>query len=548
MNKKEIKAEYKARKKALKLEYKTEKKRRKYALRMRETELKYQKRTADGAERSEAKRALRSEKKDYKKEAYLQKAIYLEKKVGLKKKLREGLGSVVHKVSEWVPESLLGSLTLSYVLIFLVFSLLQGGLVAGGTYYLLSRRAADAVKTVANTLEAGELQQEIALRLAEDHALHLALYNQEGVLLYACGEESMEALPYNSRWEEPFPYRKGAETLMVYSHKVTTNEGTFFLNVSRSMSGENTLLSMLINLLLFAAALMLCLCYFVGYKMAQKQLRPIGVLGRAMEEMSAARLSDRLETTHIRTELVEVVDSYNGMLDKIEDAYERQKQFVSDASHELRTPLAVIHGYADILSRWGGEDPAMRQEAAEAILSQSENMQQLLERLLYIARSESGKIQAQPVQTELAPLCSEVLQDFRMMAPDRTFLLKGEASAYCDPNLVRQLLTILLDNAVKFTAEDGAVTVELQEEARHTALRVRDNGVGMAPAVAERVFERFYKGDASHNEKGFGLGLSIAKLIAESQGGAVSAESEEGKGSTFTVTLPLRGKPAGEEK
>ena len=125
------------------------------------------------------------------------------------------------------------------------------------------------------------------------------------------------------------------------------------------------------------------------------------------------------------------------------------------------------------------------------------------------------------------------------MAPDRTFLLKGEASAYCDPNLVRQLLTILLDNAVKFTAEDGAVTVELQEEARHTALRVRDNGVGMSPAVAERVFERFYKGDASHNEKGYGLGLSIAKLITESQGGSISVESQEGKGSTFTVALPL---------
>ena len=539
MNKKEIKTRWKTRKKALKLDYKTEKKRRKYAFRVRETELKYQKKTAEGAALSEAKRVLRVEKKEYKKEAYLQKAIYLEKKTGLKKKLREELGSVVHKVAERVPESLLGSLTLSYVLIFLVFSLLQGGLVAAGTYYMLSRRAADAVQTVANTLEAGGLRQEIAVRLAEDHSLHLAVYTEEGGLLYACGEESMEELPYNRRWEEPFRHRRGTDMLMVYSHRTVTEDGTFFLNVSRNMVEENTLLSMLINLLLFTAALMLCLCYFVGYKTAKKQLRPIGVLGRAMEKMSAANLSDRLETENIRTELVEVVDSYNGMLDKIEDAYERQKQFVSDASHELRTPLAVIRGYADILSRWGGEDPAMRKEATEAILSQSENMQQLLERLLYIARSESGRIKVKPEQTALAPLCGEILQDFRMMAPTRTFELNGEASAYCDPNLVRQLLTILLDNAVKFTAEEGHITLKIIPGQKNTAISVTDDGVGMSAETADHIFERFYKGDASHNEKGYGLGLSIAKLIAESQGGSISVESQEGKGSTFTVALPL---------
>lgn len=540
MNKKEIKTAYFYCKKELKLDYKTGKKRRKYAYRMAREELKYQRKNGPKAEVKNVKKALRDAKKEYKKEAYLQKSIYLEKAAALKKKKREELGSVVQMVAERVPESLVGSLTLSYVLIFLVFAVLQSVFVIASSYYTLERRATDAVLTVANTLEAGGLQQEIAARLVEDPNFHIALYRADGSLVYACGEESLsKVLPYNTRWEVPFSFRYQTDTLRIYSKKAETADGMFYLNVAKSMQTENAILSLLINLMLVSIALVLCLCYFVGYRTARKQLRPIGVLGRAMEEMSAARLSDRLETKNIRTELVEVVESYNRMLDKIEDAYERQKQFVSDASHELRTPLAVIHGYADILSRWGGEDPAVRKEAVEAILSQSANMQQLLERLLYIARSENGTVKASPEQTELAPLAAELLQDFRLLQPKRTFILQGEGTAWCDPNLVQQILTILLDNAVKFTADGGNITVKIAMGQKNTAVSVTDDGVGMSDEVAGRIFERFYKGDSSHNEKGFGLGLSIAKLITESQGGTITAVSAEGVGSTFTVTLPL---------
>lgn len=540
MNKTEIKAAYKRRKKELKFDYKSGKTRRKYAHRMRKAELKYQKKTALKEERKAIKKAARAEKREYKKEAYLQKSIYLEKKAALKKKQREELGSVVQIVAEHAPESLVGSLTLSYVLIFLVFALLQGMFVIAASYYTIDRRATDEVLTVANTMEAGGLRQEIAERLAEESAMNIAVYRADGGLLYSCGlSELAGSLPYNQTWGKPFSYRLQTDVMRIYSQKVQTEEGQFYLNIAKSTKTENAMLSLVVNLMLVSVALVLCISYFVGYRTARKQLRPIGVLGRAMEEMSAARLSDRLETENIRTELVEVVQSYNHMLDKIEDAYERQKQFVSDASHELRTPLAVIRGYADILSRWGAEDPAVREEAVEAILSQSANMQELLERLLYIARSENGKVKSSPEQAELAPLCEELLQDFRVLHPGRQFALQGSAAAWCDPNLVRQILTILLDNSVKFTAEGGCITLKLAEETRHTAISVTDDGVGMAEEVAAHIFERFYKGDSSHNEKGYGLGLSIAKLMTETQGGTIAVETAPGQGSTFTVTLPL---------
>ena len=532
MNKQEIVAEYKRTRGALDFEYKTEKTRRLYAHRMRKADLKFKLKTAAKPDKKECRRALKDEKREYKKEAYLQKGIYLEKKARLKKKKRDALGSVVRIVSDHAPESLVGGLMLHYILIFLLFGVLQAVLVTFATNYVMENRATDTMRAVAASLEAGDLKEGIASRLAEENGMNITLCAPDGKKVYSFGLEELEGqFPYNTRWEDPFTHRQKTVQLRIYSKKTAEGYG---LNLAKNMQEESAILSLVVNLMLFSIAGALIISYVVGYRITKKQLRPIGILGRAMEQMSAARLSDRLETENIHTELVEVVHSYNGMLDKIEDAYERQKQFVSDASHELRTPLAVIRGYADILSRWGAEEPEVRREAVDAILAQSANMETLLERLLYIARSENGKVQAQLAPTALEPICRETLQDFKMMHPDREFILEGEATALCDEGLMRQLLTILLDNAAKFTKEGGKITLRLGGEATVT---VADDGVGMAPEVAERVFERFYKGDSSHNEKGYGLGLSIARLIAESQGGKISVQSAPGKGTNFYLEL-----------
>lgn len=537
MNKQEIKATYKRELSALKFEYKTEKTRRLYAWRVKKAELKYAVKVASKTEKKTAKRELKKEKREYKKEAYLQKGIFLEKKARLKKKMRDALGSVVRIVTDHAPESLVGGLTLNYVLIFLLVGILQAVFVGVSANYVLEDRAGQTLHTIAASLEAGGLESTVAKTLAEENDMNITLFCGEEIF-YSFGLEDYQAdLPFNERIDEPFTHTVQAEKLLILTERVETNEGTCYLNLAKSMKKEDAILSIIVNLLLLAVGIALVASYFIGYRTTRKALRPIGVLGRAMEEMSAAKLSDRLETADIRTELVEVVHSYNGMLDKIEDAYERQKQFVSDASHELRTPLAVIHGYADILSRWGGEDPAVRQEAIDAILSQSAQMETLLERLLYIARSESGKIRPKIETVDLVPLCNELLQEFQLLHPDRVYALDGEATAQCDPAMMRQLLIILLDNASKFTAEGGRITIALRQVEEKAILQVRDNGIGMSKEQTERIFERFYKGDSSHHQKGYGLGLSIAKILAESQGGNITVASTEGEGSVFAITI-----------
>ena len=199
----------------------------------------------------------------------------------------------------------------------------------------------------------------------------------------------------------------------------------------------------------------------------------------------------------------------------------------------------MISGYSDILSRWGTEDAAVTQEAVEAILAQTKNMQALLDRLLFIARSDNGKIRATLNPLPLAVLCGEVLQDFRMMYPQREFTLEGEITALCDEGMLRQILVILLDNGVKFSGEGAKIALRLYANKGKACLEVKDNGPGMTPETAERVFDRFYKGDASHNEKGFGLGLSIAKLLAEAQMGTITLQTAPNEGTAFTLSLNI---------
>ncbi len=534
MNKQQIKATYKGQIKELKLDFKTGKAKRKYAYRAQKEELLYKKKTAGKDRRKEWKRALKAAKRDYKKEAFLQKSIYLEKRSALQKKKNKQLDSVVTRVTERAPESLSGSLTLSYVLIFFAFALLQSIFVITATGYTINKRTDETMITVAHSLKAAQYQQEIARAMANENEMNITLFSTDGQKLYSFGlDELAPHLPYNQTFGEPFAFRYQTDDIRIYS----IEEGTYRLNIAYNMTAENTFLSILVNLMLISVVLVLTVSYFVGYRTARNLLRPIGVLSRAMDEVSSADLSARLSTDNIRTELREVVASYNRMLDKIEEAYLRQKQFVSDASHELRTPLAIISGYGDILSRWGAEDPAVTQEAIDAIVTQTANMQTLVERLLYITRSENGRVRVELTNTELAPLCREVLQDFKVLHPTKTFELDGRATALCDPHLMRQLLTILLDNSAKFTGPEGRILIALSTRQDQAILQVTDNGVGMTPEVAERIFERFYKGDSSHNEKGFGLGLSIAKLITESQQGTIGVQSAPQKGSTFTITL-----------
>jgi two-component system, OmpR family, sensor kinase len=223
---------------------------------------------------------------------------------------------------------------------------------------------------------------------------------------------------------------------------------------------------------------------------------------------------------------------------QLETALEAQRRFVADASHELRTPLTTIRGNAGLLAFGPEVGDEVRAAASRDIASESERMSRLVEQLLTLAKADAGQgLQLAPVA--LRPIIEEVVRQAQALHPDREFRLElADVTVNGDPDALTQLLWILVDNAVKFTGEGGNIAIGLHSDGATALLTVADAGIGVPPADLDRIFERFFRVDASRSGKGAGLGLAIARWIATQHGGAITAHNNPGSGSTFTVAIP----------
>lgn len=290
------------------------------------------------------------------------------------------------------------------------------------------------------------------------------------------------------------------------------------------------------------AALLLSAAYF-GALMMRRMLRPVSVMTHAAREISANDLSRRIVPSRANDELRELAETFNGMLDRIQNAYEEQKRFASDASHELRTPLSVISGYANLLRRWGGNDAAVREEAVGKILEETANMQTLVERLLFLARADRQAQTVQPERFSAAGLMEEIAAETRTADSAHTVeLCPGpDVPVTADRMLVKEAVRAVVENSVKYTPSGGVIRLSCRREGGFVLLEVQDSGIGIAPEDLPHIFERFYKADPSRVRSGqssSGLGLPIAKWIAENHGGSISAESAPGKGTRIVISLP----------
>ena len=236
-------------------------------------------------------------------------------------------------------------------------------------------------------------------------------------------------------------------------------------------------------------------------------------------------------------------NAINDLLDRMQAAYSQQSRFVSDASHELRTPIAVLKGYADLLERWGKDDPQVRDEAIAAIQTEAGRMSRLVEQLLFLARGDSGRTKLNPSSLDLTDLTREVFEESKMIDPDHVWLLEAaEPIAYtADRDMLKQAMRILADNAAKYTPTGGEIQLRAARgEKGEVRIAVQDTGMGIRAEDAPHVFQRFYRADPARSRQsgGAGLGLSIASWILSQHGGFLEVYSWEGVGSRFTMVLP----------
>ena len=300
--------------------------------------------------------------------------------------------------------------------------------------------------------------------------------------------------------------------------------------------------------LLFWALLCLDLyraVYFLRYRnrLNKKVLKPIADMAAAAAALSANNLSNRFSIEGTKNELKDLASVINQMLDRIERSYNSQKQFVSDASHELRTPIAVIQGYASMLERWGKTDKAVLDESISAISQETTGMKELVERLLFLARHDKKTLMLEMEVFDPTEVMSSVHRDAKLLSVVHHFELQllGNAIIRGDKGMLKQLMRILVDNAIKYTPAGGHITLAMGAEGENCILSVSDTGEGISSEELPRIFDRFYRSDQARQvqSSGHGLGLSIARIIVVAHGGTLNVRSKIGVGSTFSVRLPI---------
>jgi two-component system, OmpR family, sensor histidine kinase ArlS len=269
----------------------------------------------------------------------------------------------------------------------------------------------------------------------------------------------------------------------------------------------------------------------------------IKTMAGAISKIDAKKLDQQAFVEYDQEEFRDLADAINDMLVRINESYQSQVRFVSDASHELRTPVAVIQGYANMLDRWGKNDEKTLQESIEAIKSESEHMKTLIEHLLFLARGDSNTIKLQLENFDVNALLEEVIKEARLIDEGHEYQYQQNEPVWiiADKSLIKQVLRILVDNASKYSPDKEKIVLRLIKQENKIEISVQDNGIGIQPKDVPHIFDRFYRSDESRDKKtgGSGLGLAIAKWIVEKHGGQFQVVSRVGIGTRITVSLQI---------
>jgi two-component system OmpR family sensor kinase len=317
------------------------------------------------------------------------------------------------------------------------------------------------------------------------------------------------------------------------------------LIIATSLSDVDSTLHRLLLIELLVTAAVVAGIVLLGLWIVRLGLRPLEAIGRTADAIAAGDLSQRVERAESRTEVGRLGLVLNTMLERIEASDQRLRRFVADASHELRTPLAAVRAYAELFERGAEKRPEDLQRVMTGIGRESERMSALVEDLFLLARLDEGR----PLERErvrLDEVATEAVETARAVDPSHPIELTVESVAAAgDRTRLRQVVDNLLVNARSHTPPGTAVRVRVSRDGTGAVIEVADDGPGMTAQQAERAFERFYRADPSRSRDsgGVGLGLSIVSAVTEAHGGAVSVETEPGRGTTFRVRLPAETAP-----
>jgi two-component system, OmpR family, sensor kinase len=321
--------------------------------------------------------------------------------------------------------------------------------------------------------------------------------------------------------------------------------GTSLVQVGTSLEDFDESMKKLLIILIIGTFTSVGFTIGVGYYMAKKALKPVDKIRRAALKITFRNLDEYIDIGTRRDELGKLADTFNEMISRLRDAFQRINQFSIDVSHELKTPLTILKGGTEVALRKDRDAKEYRGLLASH-LEEIDRMSNIIEDLLLLSKADMGKMQLSLREVPLRDLILEVYVDMKILAEKKNVeLLVGEVEdtkVKGDELKLRRMLWNIVDNGIKYTQTGGKVEISSALENGNVKIDVRDTGIGIADVDLKYVFDRFYRADRARNrENGTGLGLSISKWIAEAHEGVIEVESRVSLGSLFSIRLPVYG-------
>ena len=317
----------------------------------------------------------------------------------------------------------------------------------------------------------------------------------------------------------------------------------FNIYTLKNVTQENKIYKRLEYLVILFTIIGVVITVIVSKLLSRRILRPINNVIKTAKSISTDDLSKRIEIPKGEDELQNLILIINEMLDRLETSVENQTKFVSDASHELRTPLAIIKGYAEIIRKRGTTDIDIFVESIDSIISETDNMRNLIQKLLFLAKGEITKINTKFVDIDANEMVHQIHSDTVVSIKTHSFHLEmgKDYKIKGDETLLQQAIRALIENAVKYSEPHTNVYIKSFIKDGFGRISIRDEGVGISDEDAKRIFDRFYRVDLSRTKAtgGTGLGLAIVKRIVEIHNGRIEIDSKMNEGTEISIVLPI---------
>lgn len=455
---------------------------------------------------------------------------------------------IAYKINKALRFSISFKMTAVYTLIFsTILFLFSVGLIIGFRLFLLTEVQSELTKYSAVATNYAKVDKDFqnfnVSIFSNIEYVTLSVFDESENLIFSTDKDNKNLSFHKATSSSPI-FNEINQGVVFVTTKINQNNKIYLLQLSKNLYKENEYWGIFSLIIIFINIFSLIITLGIGSKASKKMLLPIKDMTKTTKAISIDALQTRLNVSNSKDELKDLAQTINKMLDGIQTSYEQQNQFVSDASHELRTPIAVIQGYANMLSRWGKDDKAVLDESITAIKGESEDMQQLVEKLLFLARSDKNTQKIEKQMFFINELIEEILKETKLIDFNHEIGIDNNEvlPIYADRKLLKQALRVFIDNSIKYTPKGGSIHLNSYIKKKNLILEIIDTGIGIPKDDLPFIFNRFYRCDKSRTKEsgGTGLGLSIAKWIIGKHNGSIIVESRLEIGTIIRIGLPVK--------